>query len=191
MRKELEDIYAQDARYGPFLTLLDAVASPDIDYYSPEVQDIIDKLHAMNDEPLQHSDFKVVPFIPKLEADVKGFGTRVDGFAEKIEKKVKDVFGFSTKTFAELGDPAVQQVVDADDFHNWGKVVSFRASYTLVVRSIEGVCKVVKWAASQGKKVRVGGFRHSWRYVRQPIRQWFLLIEELVSATSLERTEMF
>ena len=72
---------------------------------------------------------------------------------------------FKAKTEPFQGDPDIEQVIGVDEFKNWGKNVSFRAGYTLVVHTIEGVCKVVKWAASQGRKVRVAGFRHSWRYV--------------------------
>ncbi|KAH6903835.1 hypothetical protein BKA70DRAFT_1110157 [Coprinopsis sp. MPI-PUGE-AT-0042] len=61
-----------------------------------------------------------------------------------------------------MGHAHIEQVVGEDEFKNWGKTVNFRASYTLVVRSIAGVCEVVKWAAKEGKKVRVAGFRHSW-----------------------------
>jgi len=69
---------------------------------------------------------------------------------------------FKTKTTPFQGDPDIEQVVGANEFKNWGKNISFMAGYTLVVHSIKGVCKVVKWAKGEGRRVRVAGFRHSW-----------------------------
>lgn len=61
-------------------------------------------------------------------------------------------------------DDASIERVDTGEFSNWGKTVDYHAPYTFVVRSIAGVGKIVKWAAQEGRKVRVSGFRHSWRY---------------------------
>ncbi|KIJ47106.1 hypothetical protein M422DRAFT_164369 [Sphaerobolus stellatus SS14] len=51
---------------------------------------------------------------------------------------------------------------DSPVFSNWGGTVTFQPGKTLVVRSIKGVQEVVRWAAKEGKKVRVSGFRHTW-----------------------------
>ena len=63
---------------------------------------------------------------------------------------------------------AVQLVETDDGFSNWGKNINFRPSHTLIVRSISGLQRVVKLAAQEGRKVRVAGFRHSWRCVQSP-----------------------
>jgi hypothetical protein len=157
LKKELEHEYSNDDRFGPLLHLLSAVESPDIDYYSPEVQDIIGELHTkLKDDPKTSQPdkkFEVVPFFPDGEAIVADIKLAANAVFDKI-----------LKPFHHLQDPSIQQVIGGDDFKNWGKDVSFKSGHTLVVRSIDGVCKVVKWAAAQGKKVRVAGFRHSWRY---------------------------
>lgn len=75
---------------------------------------------------------------------------------------------FESRPFFDDEDPAktsVEHILVKDGFSNWGKNVTFEPSYTLVVRSIAGLQRVVKWAAANAKKVRVSGFRHSWRYV--------------------------
>ena len=97
-----------------------------------------------------HPSFKTVPF---------DLGGKVDLLAREDKGPI---FKAETKPFQ--GDPDIEEVIGADEFKNWGKNISFRVSYTLVVHTIKGVCKVVKWAASEGRRVRVAGFRHSWRY---------------------------
>ncbi|KDQ54683.1 hypothetical protein JAAARDRAFT_60628 [Jaapia argillacea MUCL 33604] len=64
----------------------------------------------------------------------------------------------------KTGESAVEEMVFSgpSTFRNWGLTVEFKPSQTLIVRSVEGVCKVVKWAEDNGKKVRVAGFRHTW-----------------------------
>lgn len=119
-----------------------------------------------------HSAFKTVPF------DLNGDG---------VHREYMGVT-FDHKTTPFQDDPEIEHVVGADQFHNWGKTVSFRASCTLVVRSIRGVCKVVKWAASEGRRVRAAGFRHSWTYAHVPASALFQLnIPPL--ATSLVQME--
>jgi hypothetical protein len=56
----------------------------------------------------------------------------------------------------------IQENLASPRFFNWGQTYSFVPGKTLVIRTKEGVCRVVKWAADNGRKVRVAGFRHSW-----------------------------
>lgn len=81
---------------------------------------------------------------------------------------------FASKTvvrpfkFSEIGpdvqpDNAVELVETTAQFKNWGETVRFSPSHNLVVRTVDGLRRVVKWAAKVGKRVRVAGFRHSWR----------------------------
>lgn len=151
------NLFSEDSRLEPLLRLLDAVESPHVDYYSDEVQDIIHRLRKLHDDhgvSLPRKQYKVVPFTPKA-----------DDFFDRLGDKVEEVLGHPSKSFFVDGDMSVQEVIGEEDFDNWGRTVGFRASHTLIVRTIEGVCKVVKWAASEGRKVRVAGFRHSWTYV--------------------------
>lgn len=73
---------------------------------------------------------------------------------EQIE--VEEINGESAVELIELNDSPPY-------FNNWGATVGFTPDYTLVVRTIQGACEVVKWAAKEGKRVRVTGFRHTWR----------------------------
>lgn len=125
----------------------------------------------MKVKPPPRPAYKVVPFTLPDDASADGFAAHAEGSGDLMQRSVIPTGLFwpgtsKTQPFAETaGDPDIERVIGEDAFQNWGKNVSFRASYTLVVRSIAGVCKVVKWAAAKGKKVRVAGFRHSWRCV--------------------------
>ena len=166
---QLEQELRHDVRFHPIMSLYKARESPDVQYYSPEVVKIIDEMRHWNDDKeLRHHErpsWKTVPF--RLEGDTVDVAHKVADVVERVEHKLADdvhlVLKAHTKVFHY--DPEIEQVVHEDDFKNWGETVRFRAGYTLVVRTIAGVCKVVKWAASEGRKVRVAGFRHSWRYI--------------------------
>lgn len=185
LKQQLADEYKHDERLKPVLELLSALEAPDVDYYSPEVQRIIDEMRDQREAaapgPVEPKpEFTLVPFFDKVETKVKHIEAKVehveakvDTFVDKLHnkieqrvetkvEKIQQLFDVPTVTFAETGDPAVQQVVGVDQFKNWGQNITFNASHQLVVRSIEGVQKVVKWAAAKGKRVRVAGFRHSW-----------------------------
>jgi hypothetical protein len=47
-------------------------------------------------------------------------------------------------------------------FSNWGKTVSFRPAVIFQPTTVGGVQNIVNWARSQGKRVRVIGYHHSW-----------------------------
>ena len=187
MEEELKHQYQQDARLRPFVDLLAAYEDPDVDYSSPAVDAIIEEMCKLNEgfeeNPVPTQPFPtIVPFEPMLGVDklvesvVQEVGDvivdAVDGIAKDIEKFVGELDAESDEQIKKrpfLGTADVEQLVDGRDleivFKNWGKTVNFRASHTLVVHSVQGICKVVKWAASVGRRVRVAGFRHSWRYV--------------------------
>ncbi|GJE93850.1 FAD-binding domain-containing protein [Phanerochaete sordida] len=176
LKQQLEVQYQHDQRLKPLLDLLAAVEAPEVDYYSPEVQGIIDEMRAQNAVAAPAAakpEYKVIPFFKKVQEDIEHVETKVETFVDHVEGKVEThietveekLWGAPTVTLAEIGDPTVEQVLGMDDFKNWGQNVTFRASHQLVVRSVEGVRKVVKWAAAKGKRVRVAGFRHSWSEV--------------------------
>jgi hypothetical protein len=52
--------------------------------------------------------------------------------------------------------------IEGTTFENWGRTVCNVPALTCFPRSKAGVCNIVKWAASKGKKVRASGYRHSW-----------------------------
>ena len=67
-----------------------------------------------------------------------------------------------------LEDWEVHEILDPDTqgpqrFKNWVGNVTFEPSTVLLVRSIEGTRRVVQWAKKAGKKLRVAGYRHTWR----------------------------
>ncbi|PVF94943.1 hypothetical protein CPB86DRAFT_712145 [Serendipita vermifera] len=69
------------------------------------------------------------------------------------------------ETLPLFGEPAVLEILEnhaSPKFFNWGQTYSFTPGKTLVIRTKQGVCRVVKWAAEQGRRVRVAGFRHTW-----------------------------
>ena len=151
------------------MSLIEALEVPGIEYFSPEVVSVIDEIRHWSDdvksERPEHGAWKTVPFI--LEQEAAGFVYKVDKVVEKIEEKVQGDVHIISKVETKLlhHNAEIERVVGEDEFKNWGETVRFKAGYTLVVRTIEGVCKVVRWAASEGRRVRVAGFRHSWRCV--------------------------
>ncbi|KAJ3559702.1 hypothetical protein NM688_g179 [Phlebia brevispora] len=151
LRAELLKSYEEDPRLEPFVKILTAVEAPEIDYGSSEVETIIQDLKKLNQE--------LIPEKPKKEVVIHRF------FDAAHAGKYEDMEG--TELAAEtpgLTDKDVQEVDTAKVFSNWGKTVSFNVDHTLVVRTVAGVQKVVRWAAQQPNKpkVRVAGFRHSW-----------------------------
>ena len=56
----------------------------------------------------------------------------------------------------------VEQVLDPKSFKNWVATVDYEPTYLLLVRSLRGIKKIVKWAEIVDKKVRVAGYRHTW-----------------------------
>ena len=156
-------MYEHEPLLRPFLEIVDAVEAPHIDYYSPEVEGIINDMRSEScgtEIPLLPEKFEVAS--SSMAADT-GIGGSEDQPATVLESAQMRALGLPSETFPVLGDPGIEQVVGDNAFINWGKNVSFRASHTLIVRSVEAVCKVVKWAASEGRRVRVAGFRHTWR----------------------------
>lgn len=59
-------------------------------------------------------------------------------------------------------DGAPMRCFQGRKFENWAQTVANDPAVTFVPRTKEGVCNLVKWAKSQGKRVRVAGYRHTW-----------------------------
>jgi hypothetical protein len=99
---------------------------------------------------------------------------RLDELTQEYERQhppmYKSVIPRETRVFEEAKaekNGAVTEILsyhppDPLEFSNWGQTYQFAPSKTLVIETRDGVCKVVQWAAAQGKRVRVAGFRHSW-----------------------------
>lgn len=66
--------------------------------------------------------------------------------------------------FSEIleGDGTPVKCIDQAEFENWGRTVQNMPALTCFPHSKIGVCNIVKWAISQGKRVRAAGYRHSW-----------------------------
>ena len=154
MKEHLFRHFEKDERFKPFIALLDAVDNPALNFTSPEVQQIIHDLDDFNNKEGYQAPKPVHvhahPFQAALHVEMEHIS---DHFTKKHLIMHKDVS-------LQL-DESVQSV-DGEDFKNWGGTIEFKPSYNLVVRTVEGVCRVVKWAAQAGKRVRVAGFRHSW-----------------------------
>ena len=157
MKEHLLRHFQKDERFKPFIALLDAVDNPSLNFASPEVQDVIHRLEEFNAhegyEPPKPVHLHSHPFAEAL--DVK-----LDHISDHFAKRHLVLH----KEAALKLDESVQSV-EGEDFKNWGGTVEFTPSYNLVVRTVEGVQRVVKWAAQAGKRVRVAGFRHSWTCV--------------------------
>ena len=80
---------------------------------------------------------------------------------------------YTTRYFSELdiGEETrlplsgweVEEILGAETFKNWTATVEYIPGFTLLVRSLEGVRRVVQWAAKKNLRIRVAGFRHTWR----------------------------
>lgn len=130
--------YEKEPRYRPFISLLKAIDDPDVDFESPDVD--------------------------KILAEFREFNTGIEPAPVLPDEKVV----YTTRPFfdEEPGAAAVELVETEAAFYNWGKNINYLPSHTLIVKSIDGLSKVIKWASEKGRKVRVAGFRHSWRYAR-------------------------
>lgn len=60
------------------------------------------------------------------------------------------------------GDGTPMLAVSHQVFRNWGRTVQNDPAWTFIPRTRAGVCNLVKWAETQGKRVRASGYRHSW-----------------------------
>jgi hypothetical protein len=84
-----------------------------------------------------------------------------------------DIKQYTTRSFSELGigqetrSPLsgweVEEILGAETFKNWTATVEYAPGCTLLVRSLEGVRRVVQWAGKNDLRLRVSGFRHTWR----------------------------
>lgn len=77
---------------------------------------------------------------------------------------VRDLFHRHAEDFHEVAeaDGRPMQCVRSAAFQNWGRTVQNVPYLTCIPRTKIGVCNLVKWAAANGKTVRVSGYRHTW-----------------------------
>ncbi|EIN04699.1 hypothetical protein PUNSTDRAFT_146346 [Punctularia strigosozonata HHB-11173 SS5] len=128
-------------RLNPLLTLLDAAEHPEDDFTDALTQAVAVIQKFNENDPSSRPD-KTVDVEPEL-----------------------CLFGTVSAKPLPGGEPAIQELKfpkGKATFANWGHTIYYEPEATFVVRTIEGVCELVKWAAREGKKVRVAGFRHSW-----------------------------
>lgn len=128
-----------DARLQPFLILINAAANPEAD----------------NSQSIKEAIAQMVTFTE---------GALIPAMA---------TVSISKLPFFEHGHRSYDDVqkikVGSNEsvwFANWGNTVEFKTGHTLEVNTVQGVCDIVKWAKGNGKRVRVAGFRHTWRCVR-------------------------
>jgi hypothetical protein len=138
----------KDDRLKPLLILMQAAAYPD--------RDMSEDIALATEQMVEYKNQERVPSKRVVQRQIRAF--------EEIN--VKQIDSRSAVEIVEIRDKPML-------FSSWGKTVQFTPSHTLVVRTIEGVCATVKWAAQKGKRVRVSGFRHTWTYVFLPIFEWF------------------
>lgn len=67
----------------------------------------------------------------------------------------------------EKNGECVKCYLGEEPIKNWGENISFSPKYIFVPKTKEGICNLVKWAASeeQNLKIRVSGYRHTWNPV--------------------------
>ena len=144
----MKSLVDEDERLGPFFTLVQAVEEPHVDHRDAVAQALADLQRA--NEVEGHGPSK------KADAEARLHLFKLEPFHEMIQ--LGHAMEGEVLHVVHSLEPHNKQAT----FSNWGKTVSFDPGYTLVIRSIRGVCEVVKWAAKKGRKVRAAGFRHTW-----------------------------
>jgi len=74
----------------------------------------------------------------------------------RSEEKQNDTFATAPKNLAE----EIQYKTTA--FNNWGGTVKTHPDFTFYPKTKYDICRIVKWAKSEGKNVRVSAYKHSW-----------------------------
>ncbi|KAL7270660.1 hypothetical protein RUND412_006626 [Rhizina undulata] len=70
-------------------------------------------------------------------------------------------------------------------FENWGQTVENTPSVTMVPTTVVGVQNIIRYAISQNKRVRVGGFRHTWSNMYSQDSHIFISLLDLANATAV------
>lgn len=60
------------------------------------------------------------------------------------------------------GDGTPVKVLVDEEFVNWSSTVKSYPGWTFIPVSVVGLQNVVRWAGSEGKRLRAAGFRQSW-----------------------------
>jgi hypothetical protein len=70
----------------------------------------------------------------------------------------------SATEFKEIleDDGTPMRCIESGVFENWGRTIRNVPALTCFPRTKAGVCNIVTWAASHGKRVRACGYRHTW-----------------------------
>ena len=143
IRDELIQKSLEDPRLHPLLALL-SVGEPD----TPPISSI-----AYVSDPDAGR--------PSNGIKAKQYTTRYFSDLEVIGEETETTT--TTTRSSPLSCWEVEEILGAETFRNWTGTVEYAPGYTLLVRSLEGVRRVVRWAGENDLRLRVAGFRHTWR----------------------------
>lgn len=128
----------EDARLQPLIILIDAAANPDAD----------------NSQSIREATAQMMAFTKGAPIPTKA----------TVPIKKLPFFEHGHRSYENVQKIKVGSK-ESVQFVNWGNTVEFETGNTLEVKTVQGVCDIVKWAKGNGKRVRVAGFRHTWRCV--------------------------
>jgi len=122
-----------------------------------------------NLDRILRSDPKIAAELATHPATVeRPFEAAVVDVADLVERRWRNVLsrfgavpGIQVDDLREADGTPVR-CIEGTAFENWGRTVRNVPALTCFPRTKAGVCSIVKWAASNKKKVRVSGYRHSW-----------------------------
>jgi hypothetical protein len=112
--------------------------------------------------------------IERLKHDVENAAKQVlsPQTVEQTVRVVHEDFHAALRSLVRAKGEPFPEVLEANgkpmlclrrrEFENWGRTVEHTPELTFFPRSKIGVCRLVKWAAAHGKRVRSSGYRHTW-----------------------------
>ncbi|KAL7270658.1 hypothetical protein RUND412_006624 [Rhizina undulata] len=122
------------------------------------------------------------------------------GFDTPLSPAVKQHIPAVVNSFPALfGNHTAGEIVIYDDknqtkpipvyvnmmFENWGQTVENTPGITVVPSTVVGVQNTIRYAISQNKRVRVGGFRHTWSNMYSQDSHIFVSLLDLANAEAV------
>ncbi|KAI9053672.1 hypothetical protein LZ554_002626 [Drepanopeziza brunnea f. sp. 'monogermtubi'] len=104
-----------------------------------------------------------------------------------VEEKASGTDGYP-RIFEDEAETKTMEVHANKDFPNWGRSVSNTPRWTFVPKSVLGLQNLVKWAKSNGFRVRCSGYRHSWSATFSEDKQILVSLLNLASVTKIPDT---
>lgn len=125
----------------------------------------------------------------ELRRDVESFfgaghdheGVNGNG-AVKAAVKVADGL---PRIYEDVAESRTMEVYAHTPFHNWGLSVENTPQYTFIPRTLHGLINVVKFAATNGFRVRCAGYRHSWSHIFSADKQILISLLNLEEVNRL------